>query len=255
MNPLDLSILPPPQYVSRDGTIALYRGDCRDLLPLLPKGAVQAVVTDPPYGLGVDYGDGYSDDEESWLRLMTTAVLMMRAVAPLVVCFTGITALHALPKPDWIAAHVWRTTGCYGNLGINQWMPIAVWGSDVKAFGSINGVLKSDVLAFAGGDGIGFLRDTDADDHPCPKPLNVMLRAIERFSFESQTILDPFLGSGTTAVACIRTGRCCIGIEISEAYFNAAVRRVEAAIEQRDGGPLFAPLREVQGTLMGGDAA
>ena len=70
-------------------------------------------------------------------------------------------------------------------------------------------------------------------DHPTQKPLELMQWCIERFP-NSQTILDPFMGSGTTGVACVKLGRKFIGIEIDEGYFNIACRRIREAYAQPD---------------------
>ena len=63
---------------------------------------------------------------------------------------------------------------------------------------------------------------------------------VDRASLVSQSVLDPFMGSGTTGVACVRTGRRFIGVELDVGYFAIAVRRIEEALRQRDGG-LFGP--------------
>lgn len=220
-----------PFWTSNDGRHVLYRGDCLEILPGLASGSVDTVVTDPPYGIGFKYKT-YVDNEESWEAMMNDCIGLLRAMADRVVVFTGITAIGLLPRPDWVCAHAWATTGAYGKCGYNQWMPIAVYGADAKGFGSVNGVLKSDLLYFSGGDGVGFLRDKLSDGHPCPKPVPVMLRMLNRFSHTDATILDPFAGSGTTGVAAIRTGRRSIMIELEPAYCDIIVRRMEAELAQ-----------------------
>jgi DNA modification methylase len=68
--------------------------------------------------------------------------------------------------------------------------------------------------------------------HPTQKPISLMARILLDYTEEGQTIFDPFMGSGTTGVACIRTGRKFIGIEISEAYCKIAVERMERELAQ-----------------------
>lgn len=70
--------------------------------------------------------------------------------------------------------------------------------------------------------------------HPTPKPLDLMKRQVVQFTQPGQTILDPFLGSGTTGVACLSLGRNFIGIERHEPYFDIACKRLEEAIKQQD---------------------
>ena len=67
--------------------------------------------------------------------------------------------------------------------------------------------------------------------HTCPKPISIMDAVVRRYTADCTTVLDCFLGSGTTAVACIKTGRKCIGMEISEQYAEIAARRCEEAFD------------------------
>ena len=173
----------------------LYLGDCRDVLPTL--GRVDAVVTDPPYGIGFGYAS-YQDTRDN------LADLIRSVMGPLIetgarVCVTpGQTQVALYPPSDWICSIIWDTTGSFGHCGYSQWMPLLVYGKDV----------------------------------PCPKPENVMQAIISRFTDEGETILDPFMGSGTTGVACARLGRKFIGIEMEPRYFDIACRRIEAEYKQ-----------------------
>lgn len=90
--------------------------------------------------------------------------------------------------------------------------------------------------------------------HPTEKPVALMRELVSLFSNPDQIILDPFMGSGTTLVACAKTGRKGIGIELNEAYFDIACRRVEDAYKQPD---MFIerPAKPVQHNLLDGDAA
>lgn len=69
-------------------------------------------------------------------------------------------------------------------------------------------------------------------DHPNEKPLALMQTLIETLSNDGDTILDPFMGSGTTGVACVKLGRKFIGIEIEPKYFDIACRRIEKAVSE-----------------------
>jgi site-specific DNA-methyltransferase (adenine-specific) len=71
-------------------------------------------------------------------------------------------------------------------------------------------------------------------DHPCPKPVAWMRWIVERASLPGETVFDPFMGSGTTGVACAKLGRKFIGIEIEPKYFDIACRRIEQAYAQPD---------------------
>ena len=82
--------------------------------------------------------------------------------------------------------------------------------------------------------------------HPTQKPLRVMEWTLEQVN-AGQTVLDPFMGSGTTGVACVRTGRKFIGIELEPKYFEIAVARIEAELNRH---PLFEPPKAVQRSLI-----
>lgn len=78
----------------------------------------------------------------------------------------------------------------------------------------------------------------EIDGHPCPKPVAWALWLCKRAAQAGEIVIDPFMGSGTTGVACIKTGRKFIGIEKEPKYFEIAVKRIEAA---RDEQSLFVP--------------
>lgn len=73
----------------------------------------------------------------------------------------------------------------------------------------------------------------DRPDHPCPKPIPLMLQLVRQFSDEEETVLDAFMGSGTTGIACIRTGRKFIGVEKSLEHFATAVDRIKRELQQQ----------------------
>ena len=210
------------------GNATLYLGDCRDILPTL--GKVDAVVTDPPYGIGFEY-ESYDDTRENLAALIADFVPFGTGNAKRMAVMCGVTQTHLYPEPDWICCVTWNTTGSFGKCGYTQWMPVLFYGADVGGFGNVEGlVTKSDVFRVSGGGGVGFQRDKV--DHPCPKPVNLMQWAVCRFSVKCETILDPFMGSGTTGVAAVKLGRRFIGIEIDAEYFDIACRRIEAAATQ-----------------------
>lgn len=199
----------------------LYCGDCISLLRDIPIANV--MISDLPYGVNYKY-DIYNDTKENLqfiIKKIFTYPINRMAL------FTGITQMFEYPKPDWILCWAWNTTATYGKYGVNQWQPILCYGKDLKGFGSINGVIKGDLLFFSGGSDIGFLSDFKKNDgHPCPKPINVMQHFITRLSLQTDIILDPFFGSGTTGVACEKLNRKWIGIEISEKYCEIAKKRI-----------------------------
>jgi site-specific DNA-methyltransferase (adenine-specific)/modification methylase len=217
--------------VEKIGNATLYLGDCREVLPGI--GAVDAVVTDPPYGLNFAYAS-YTDTRDNLRDLIAAFMPWSRKNAARIVVMPGITQVYLYPEPDWIMAVCWNTTGSFGTFGFTQWMPVLLYGKDLKGFGSVNGgILKSDVILFSGGEGVGFRR-AEKIDHPCPKPLNLMDNVIVRLSEPGHVIADPFMGSGSTGVAAVKKGRKFVGVEMDPGYFDVACRRIEAAQRQAD---------------------
>lgn len=212
------------------GRARLYLGDCREVMASWPECfRVDAVVTDPPYGIGFPY-EGYDDTLENLEALVTEFVPACRARANRVIITPGVSNVQRYPVADWIGAWTWETTATFGKLGFSQWQPILYYGSDLEGFGSVNGALKSDRIHFAGGSAK--IDGAAGEIHTCPKPLGFMQRLLTRFTNEGETVLDPFLGSGTTGVAAVTSSRKFVGIEREPAYFDIACRRLERAQRQ-----------------------
>ena len=210
-------------YEEKNPDLKIYMGDCLEILPLLPK--VDLVVTDPPYGIGFEY-DGYEDTRENLRHLISNLIPMALSMANRVAVMPGITQVYEYPEPTWIMACTWNTTGSFGKYGYSQWFPIIVYGEDLKGFGNVNGLTKTDCYKINGGGGVGFMRSGDSE-HTCPKPLNVIKWVVQRLSEQENLLLDPFLGSGTTLVACKELNRNGIGIEINEKYCKIAKKRLQ----------------------------
>lgn len=214
----------------RIGGQRLILGDCLDVMPLL--GRFDAVVTDPPYGIGFPYAS-YDDTRES-LRRLVDGMFSCREQFGRMVILCGPTQIHEYPPCEWVGAVTWNTTGSFGKFGFSQWTPVLLYGEDIPGFGSVNGVTKTDTYQINGGGSVGFQRDKTQKLHTCPKPINIMVQMVQRYSEADATILDPFLGSGTTLVACQKLGRAGTGIEIDPDYFDIACKRVDEATRQPD---------------------
>jgi len=210
-------------YYEQDN-IKIFHGDCRDILPTFPDKSFDLVLTDPPYGLGFEYLS-FDDTPQNVESLLVQSLPEMQRVANRVGMAASISNLYHFPRPRWIIPAIWDTTGSYGYYGFSQWFPVLMYGEDVKEQnGKVNGILKSDVIRVSGGGGVGFMRDGIDIKHPCPKPLTLWNRLLLRLSVGD--ILDPFGGSGTTAVAAKQLGRKCTLIEIEEKYCEIAVKRL-----------------------------
>jgi len=205
------------------GNAELWLGDCRDILPTLPK--VDAVITDPPYGIGEAAGKNKSRGKlavakdfgcDSWddQPIPDDLVHMVRDAGKWAVIFGG--NYYALPPARcWL---VWDKENGDTDFADCE----LAWTNLPKAVRRIrymwHGMLR------ANGEPRG--------DHPTQKPVGVMAWAINHVPEPCRTILDPFMGSGTTGVACMNLGRSFIGIEREPKYFDIACRRIEDAQRQ-----------------------
>jgi site-specific DNA-methyltransferase (adenine-specific) len=229
------------------GNAELWHGDCREVLPLLPKHDL--LLTDPPYGINFDYA-GYKDTRSNLVELVGFLMCYARNQANRAAILCGITQVHLYPSPEWIAAVTWDTTGSFGKLGYTQWMPILFYGTDVGGFGNVEGlVTKSDVFRISGGGGVGFARKEEIE-HPCPKPVNLMNWCVSRFSLTGERVCDPFMGSGTTGVSCTQMARAFTGIERERRYFDIACERIARAQAQGQMFPAEPIAPQVQESLL-----
>lgn len=205
----------------------IIQGDCLQVMRTFPDKSFDLVLTDPPYGIGFEY-ISYDDTRENLKSLIGGFMPEAVRVAERVAVLCGITQVSLYPEPDWIMCISWNTTGSFGKYGYTQWMPCLLYGKDVKGFGNVNGITKTDLIRINGGGGVGFARDETEKEHTCPKPLNLMKILVNRLSERGDKVLDPFLGSGTTAVAAKTLGRNYVGIEISEDYCKIARERLKS---------------------------
>ena len=204
--------------VERIGDATLYLGDCRDILPTL--GKVDAVVTDPPYGIGKDgqtkttggNGGRKAYEFRGWDTERPPADLFgdILSKAPVAVLWGGNYFADLLPPTGkWF---VWDK-----GQRINQ--------SDGElAWTSLPGALRIGTF-----NRVELM--TDGAEHPTQKPVKLMTWTLAQIG-DPASVLDPFMGSGTTGVACMKRGLSFIGIEREPSYFDIACRRIEEAYRQ-----------------------
>lgn len=209
-------------YYEADG-ITIYHGDCRDVLPSL---SGDVVLTDLPYGIGVDYGDTYDDTAEALAEAVADALPIMRASAPVVALTCGIGNIWRYPEPTWaLCWYMANACSSTGKWGFNQWQPVLVYGTDPYLRRGM-GRRPDVIITAAANSGIDKRRG-----HPCPKPTEAWRKILTRVSpSESDLILDPFMGSGTTLDAAKYTGRRAIGIDVNEAYCEIAANRLAQGV-------------------------
>lgn len=200
--------------------VELYLGDCREILPTL--GKVDAVVTDPPYGIGKDgqkrttggNGGRKAYEFRGWdseRPAPETFALMLAAGREHVIWGGNYFADLFPPTGKWL---VWDK-----GQRINQSDGELAWTSSQGALR----IFELNRVALM----------TDGALHPTQKPVEVMRFSIQQLN-DPETILDPFMGSGTTGVAAVRMGRKFIGIEKEPVYFDIAVMRIKDALSRPD---------------------
>ena len=208
--------LPTPYY--DHGGITIYHGDCREILPHLPK--VDLVLTDPPYGVGYDYGEASDDDPKHHWPWMLDTLALMREVAPVVMTHRQ-EAVWRLPKPDHLA--IWHKTLAMGYAirgWLAHWEPVFVYGAAVARTDNGNKAASFDVWSLP--------CVPNKHGHPAEKPERLFRQLITVFLPE--TCCDPFMGSGTTLRAAKDLGRKAIGIEIEERYCEIAAKRLQQEV-------------------------
>ncbi len=232
-----------PTWESTCGTVQLYLGDCLEVLPTLAPGSVDAVVTDPPYG--VDFkgkttkltrfnGGGYNSGDSETVGPRAIRMWNGRAVV-----YPGNRIAFAYPKPTEIGF-----VSCPSGAGLGKWgfitgHPILYYGSDPYLERGL-GHRPNGFTSFA---------TQPPNGHPCPKPVEWMAFAVKKATTQhAEVVLDPFLGSGTTGVAAVRLGRRFIGVEIDPEYFEIAKRRIQDELDKV--AFLEPPKRKRQRTLL-----
>ena len=206
--------------------VRLINGDCLDVLRTLESGSVDAVVTDPPYNVGLKYSstDDSRDDYAEWSReWMEELKRVCSGVIAVSIGQSNLSMWAKIAPPSWWLA--WWKPAAMGRcvVGFNNWEPIALYGRPKKA---ICDVIRATIKP-----------DASLRGHPCPKPMEWATKQVEMLSRPGETVLDSFMGSGTTGVACVQTGRHFIGIEIDPGYFAIAEKRIA---EAQNACPLFA---------------
>lgn len=216
------------------GDCRLILGDCMDILPSL--GKVDAVITDPPYGIGESAGKAktrtsglssklrnaqiyrrdYGDDDWDDAPVPDELMALVRAAGKWNIIFGG-NYYHLPPAKCWL---VWDKLNGDTDFADCE----LAWTNLPKAVRRIqflwNGCMRG------GGETRG--------DHPTQKPIGVMRWCVGQLPSDASTVIDPFMGSGTTGVACVQLGKKFTGIERELNYFDIACRRIEQATRQGD---------------------
>lgn len=221
---------PTPYY--EHGGITIYHGDCREMMDELGAGVADAVITDPPYGVGFKY-KSHRDSAAEYPQLLAEVLpLMERARKPGAPVMVWQAAKNVPHFSEWFAGRDWRLLIAAKNfaqvLPGPTWPafePIVAWWEDRKSAKSYGKCNRDFFLADTSPSGRK-KRGELINGHPCPRPIQHARWIVENWCVPGGVILDPFCGSGTTMMAARELGRKAIGIEIEESYCEIAANRL-----------------------------
>ena len=207
--------------VEKIGAATLYLGDCREILPTL--GAVESLVTDPPYGMAFRsnyrierHAEIAGDNSDDCLRF---ACDLQAQHSSYIFCRWDNLASVRRPKSvvTWVKNN-W-SMGDLEHEHARQSEIILFYPGPAHVFPSYR---PTDIVSAP---------RTGNENHPSEKPTMLMAAIV---GWTTGIVCDPFMGSGSTGVACAKVSRSFIGIEVHEPYFNMACRRIEQAARQQD---------------------
>lgn len=234
----------------KDENIWLMLGDCLERMKEIPDGSVDMILTDPPYGTTACKWDSIIPLEPMWEQLKRVikpnGAIVMTASQP----FT--TTLIASNLKDYKYNWVWhkRTSA---NVGAARFQPLKTHEDIVVFNGKYKPQMVKGKMRMKGGKAksgeangrlppVYYASDeyypvsvldikTERGLHPTQKPVALMEYLIKTYTNEGDTVLDFTMGSGTTGVACVKTNRNFIGIELDQGYFDIAKRRILNELE------------------------
>ena len=230
----------------------LVLADCLEYLPTI--NGLDCFLTDPFYGVNggkggqardhgkAKYEQAFEDTPEEVLRVAVAAVSTCMRICQRGAVTPGSKCFQLYPQAADIGCFWSPSTPAVGPWGFTSFHPILYYGRDYRA----------GIGAWPTGKQL--VPDREKNGHPCPKPIGAWSWLLQKVSQEGETVLDPFMGSGTTLVACEQLGRSGIGIEISPTYFDIACKRVEkAALQPRLQLVEQTPVPKTQTLVFSGD--
>jgi site-specific DNA-methyltransferase (adenine-specific)/modification methylase len=211
------------------GDATLYLGDCMDILPTLDK--VDAVITDPPFGVGnfIQQTGNLRGEKVDWNESAPSAE------------FFDILKKISTHRVIWGANYF----NCFEGHGALIWDKRQTMPDFSKCdIASTSWGVKVEIVQIPWS---GF-QAKKFTNHPCERPVDIYKWSIQQVPKFPKTICDPFLGSGSCGVAAIQLGCSFIGIEREPKYFDIACQRIEQAAAQ---GQLFEPdqVKQVQESI------
>lgn len=200
-------------------------GDCLEGMKLIPDQSIDLLLTDPPYNaknIGLDKKT-YKNQrmqlpQDEYIKLCQDWFKEAQRIAKNILFTPGISNICYYPQPTWILCWHKPAAVSFNRMGgFNAWEPICFYGKMPKGKR-----LGQDYLLF---NTLNFRKGAEKE-HPCPKPLDLWQLLIDKFSEEEAVVLDPFMGSWTTAKAAKVLNRNFIGFELEEDYCKVGEERL-----------------------------
>jgi site-specific DNA-methyltransferase (adenine-specific) len=199
----------------------IYNEDCLETMKRMPDKSIDLVLTDFPYGVNYEY-DTWIDTEENLNELIKKVMPEILRISKRAIITCGHTNMWKYPQPKWIMAWVNPAGNNRNSWGFTCWQPILCYGKDPYLENCLGA--RQDII----------IHNESSEkwiQHSCPKPINFWKKLLLRGSVkETDLIYDPFMGSGTTALACKELKRNFIGSEISKDYCEIAKQRLRQEI-------------------------
>lgn len=228
------------RFVRGHFSATLYNGDCLEILPSL--AGIDAVITDPPYNFESKGGGLY----RTRTHLDTIRESFGTDFEP-EAFFNAVLPMFGKNLIVWFSQKLLPTYLKLAEANGLGW-DLMYWHKP-NAIPNYNGKMMSDTelclrlfrpgesfiakgLPYEAYNKFHLFGVQSSPDHPTPKPIDLMIRQVKVFADEGSLVCDPFTGSGTTGVACLRTGRNFIGIEKDPKYFASACSRLEREANQ-----------------------
>lgn len=219
----------------------ILRADCLDVLAGMEANSVDAVITDPPYGST----DGRGKVTKRGSSLVTYGHEWDRSLPLEWIC----DAVRVLRDGGWLAVFtdnlsvktVWDTIEAHGGRGKQTFCWVKTNPPPQPRSNFVSGIetaivaTKGSVKKWEGGGWrlnyhiAPLVTSKERTSHPTQKPVDLMQYLIESFTRPGDLVFDPFMGSGTTGVAAIQTGRRFLGVELDEGYYQIAAQRIAEA--------------------------
>jgi len=222
-----------PGSYFHDDDMCIIKGDSRDVLPQIPDKSVDAVVTDPPYGIGFSYvngREGHTDPDSYWSWLSPIHQMSQCKLRDGGLSATWQTQLYYKYFWGWFGddIHIYCAAKNFVQLrktAINYgYDPIVIFYKAGQPLKPIKPKRNIDFFVANTAKWVTQTKDL-ARQHPCPRPTDQTEQLISNFVVDEGIVLDPFAGAGTIGLACASSSRKCLSIEIEEKYCELATLR------------------------------